>query len=833
MTKRFALFFLFSCSVCLAQNMAGTPGTTRQTPGSSQNSDPSQQTPSATSASDCAQQGSDATSGQDDSGASTNCTPDTSGQTGNTDLTDSTNNGTQTSYGTQNGNGTQNGYSTQNGNSTQNSYGTQNGNSTQNGNGTQNSNGPQNSKNIVNSKDTSTNVVKPPAVPRATRIPSEFEVFVKTAVGHTLPVYAQSLFAIAPSTFAPLDHVPAPANYIIGPGDELQIQIWGMIELKAAVTVDRSGQISLPKVGVVTVAGLRYDQLQDFLRAAVGRVYKNFDLNVTLGHQRTIQVYVLGNAQQPGLYTLSSFSTLVDALFTSGGPAANGSMRHVQLRRGNRVVTEFDIYDLQQKGDRSHDAQLLPGDVIYIPTIGPRVALDGSVNQPGIYELKNETSVGELLEGAGGLSNLARPERVVLERIENHQVRQVDNFALDAAGMQRPLKDGDVLRIAPISQQFENAIMLRGNVALAGRYPWHEGMRISDLIPSREALITRQHWVKQNKVVDKTAIDMTADLNSTNAEINWDYASIERLDDKDLSTRLFPFNLGKAISHPEGSDNAVLKAGDIVTIFSRKDLPISQEKHQVLITLNGEFNAPGVYRAEPGETLRDLVERAGGLASHAYLYAGVLTRESVRKAQQEQLTQSINQIQREISSRYATAKQVSATDTSAAQQGDMQAMIDQLSMVKPTGRVILSMRGNASTVKDIPAFPLEDGDTYYVPARLSTVSVSGAVYNQSSLIYQPHKRVAQYLNDAGGGMPDADMRRVFLMHADGTLVSAHKSRGFSSFGNNSFERMTLMPGDAIVVPQKLKMPGFWTQLPGLIQTVGSTATTAFVLASVF
>ena len=384
---------------------------------------------------------------------------------------------------------------------------------------------------------------------------SEFEMFAEDAAGRTLHVYGRQLFDEGPTTFAPMDRVPVPADYVIGPGDQLLIRVWGKIDLDARVTVDRNGQIFLSKVGTLSVAGLRYEQLESFLHSAIANLYKDFELNVTMGQLRSIQIFILGSARQPGAYTVSSLSTLVNALFASGGPSATGSMRHIQLRRDNRVLVDFDIYDLLRRGDKSHDVQLLPGDVIYIPPVGPQVAIMGSVNEPGIYELKGETTIAAALNDAGGLTNLAETDRVLLERIENHRRRRVDDFVLDASGLQRVIRDGDKLRFFRISPQFGNAVTLRGNVAQPGRFPWHEGMRISDLIPSRNFLITSNYWNQQNHLAGNAHVDMMTDLAENSAEINWDHASIERLDEQDLSTRLISFNLGDAIGNPASPDN--------------------------------------------------------------------------------------------------------------------------------------------------------------------------------------------------------------------------------------------------------------------------------------
>ena len=675
------------------------------------------------------------------------------------------------------------------------------------------------------------------ATPESTRkispitVRSDFERFAEDAVGHSLPVYGRQLFDEVPSTFAPMDHIPVPADYAIGPGDELLIRVWGKIELNTTVTVDRNGQISIPKVGTLNVVGLRYAQLDGFLRTAIGTIYKGFELNVTMGRLRSMQIFVLGSTRQPGAYTVSSLSTLIDALFASGGPSATGTMRHIQLRRGGSVLTELDVYDLLRKGDKSHDVQLLPGDVVYIPTIGAQVAIAGSVNEPGIFELKGETNISSALEEAGGLTVLATTERILLERIENRQRRRVDEFALDATGLQRKLKDGDLLKISPISSQFENAVMIRGNVASPGRFPWHEGMRVSDLIPSRAVLVTNDHWNLQNHLADERHTDMMTDIDLTSAEINWSYAAIERLDEADLSTRLIPFNLGNAIDNPASADNQTLKIGDIITVFSRRDLPLPVERHQTYVQVGGEVNAPGVYRVNPGETLREVVARAGGLTSHSYLYASLLTRVSTRHAQEEQLRQSTEQMQRELISRYANTTP-QAGQTGAGQQsqlGMQEAALARLSSLKPTGRVVLAMKPDAATTADIPDFSLEDGDTLYIPPRLSTVQVAGAVYNANAFRHQPEKRLIAYLNDAGGATREADQKRIFVIRSDGTVVS-RQSRSAHLHGN--FEKLRLLPGDAVIVPEKLRVSSKLNEFLQTTQFMSQLALTAAALSVV-
>jgi len=682
---------------------------------------------------------------------------------------------------------------------------------------------------------------------------SEFERYAEDAVGRRLAVYGRQLFDQVPTTFAPVENVPVPADYVLGPGDQLLIRAWGKIEIDARATVDRNGQIALPRVGTLTVAGLRYAQAEGYLRAAIGTLFKDFELNVALGQLRSIQVFVLGNARQPGTYTVGSLSTLVDALFASGGPSVTGTMRRIQLRREGRTVSEFDLYDLIERGDKSRDIQLLPGDVIFVPAVGPQIAIGGDVNRPGIYELKGETTVAVALEGAGGMTSLADAERAVLERIENHSSRTVEQFALDASGQARMVRDGDLLRVFPLSPKFANAVTLRGNAARPGLYPWREGMSVSDLIPSRAFLITRRYWNRQNHLVGPEPEDPFAGqamneaenppagqpeetdsgpvqaIGRNSAEINWEYALIERLDERDLSTSLIPFNLGAALDTPASADNRQLKPGDVVTVFSRADLELPMDKHASFVRVGGEVNAPGVYRVNPGETLLDIVGRAGGLTRNSYLYASIFTRVSARAAQEAQLRQSTEQLQRELVSKYANAAPQGGGQTANDPQAQLalqQAALARLTSIKPTGRVVLDLKPDAEAA-EIPTLPLEDGDSFYIPPRLGTVQVAGAVYNANAFRYTPGLRLVRYLNDAGGATREADRKRIFVIRADGRVVS-RQSRDLHFQGN--FEHLRLLPGDAIVVPEKLRVSSPMNEFLQTTQFLSQLALTAAALS---
>jgi protein involved in polysaccharide export with SLBB domain len=563
--------------------------------------------------------------------------------------------------------------------------------------------------------------------------PGEFQKFVADNTGTMLPIFGSEFFSNTPSTFAPVLNTPVPSEYPLGPGDELMIRGYGTIDIDFRATIDRNGMIAIPTIGNVALAGVKAGDAQNVIRAAVGRLYKGVTVNVTFGQLRAMTVYVVGQANRPGTYTVSSLSTLVTALFASGGPNANGSMRHVQVKRGGKVAAELDLYAFIAKGDKSADIKLQDGDTIYIPPAGGFVALTGKVNTPAVFELRTSSdTIESLLDVAGGLPVVADPRRAFLERIDpsRNRPRSVEEFALEGSGLKRTLKNGDVLNITSITPSFANAVVLRGNVDQPVRAPFKNGMRVSDLIPSREYLISRKSTRRQNNVVatmddeprnldtgigddvngslknstpgintgDRAAIasrsqmartrrgvNLTgSDDRSTNLEagsiaasigslidqINWDYAVIERVNRADLSVKLIPFNLGRVFTDPNAPDNVQLQPGDTVTIFSQQDVAVPMDKRQVFVRVEGEVNVPGVYQMTAGDTIQSLLAKAGGTTSNAYLFGTGFFREEVRKEQQLNLQRAAdrlaNQIRVEQSAQMANLRAMSPTEAASA-----------------------------------------------------------------------------------------------------------------------------------------------------------------------
>jgi protein involved in polysaccharide export with SLBB domain len=761
---------------------------------------------------------------------------------------------------------------------------------------------------------------------------TEFQQMVAVTTGRTLPIFGASTFLNAlPSTFSPVSDVPVTPDYVIGPGDELRLQIWGQVNLRGSFTVDRTGSVALPGAGTIHVAGVRFDHLTDFLRSQLSRVYRNFDLNVNMGQLRSIQVFVVGEANMPGSYTLGSLSTLLNALFYAGGPKPQGSLRDIQLKRGGKTIDHFDLYDVLLHGDKSNDVQLASGDVIFIPPAGKQVAVVGSVNNPAIYELRNEKTIEQVLQLAGGRTSIAVHSEARVERIYDHAVRSMMDVNLSGPSTFQ-VQDGDIVTINAIVDRFKDAVTLRGNVANPGRYVWHPGMRVSDLIPNKDALITRSYWqrkddlghmamnyepepernargvlqlknpygsgtqygttqslngtgVQQSQGSQNQAVqdqdqygtepeqygviqdpqysavqnqsgapanqtppaasqssssapsqggnaaprssDTSAGGNSVGAaltgsvgrfpiktsvvlsapDIDWSYAVIERQNKETLKTFLLPFNLGKVVLDDDQSQNLELLSGDVVTIFSTADIrvPISQQTR--FVRLEGEFVGAGVYSVKPGETLRQLLRRAGGFTPDAYLYASEFTRESTRRVQQQRLNEYADQLEVQAAAAAAAgnATAVNAQDAAAATAAasGAQTSIAQLRRARPDGRIVLQLKPDSRGIDSVPDLELEDGDQFVVPKVPATVGVEGEVYSANAFLFKRGERTIDYLREAGGPDRQADMKHAFVLRADGSVYS-------QQYGN--IKHATIFPGDTIVVPPQLQKLSIMRQL---------------------
>jgi len=642
---------------------------------------------------------------------------------------------------------------------------------------------------------------------------TEFQRFVAASTGQILPIYGADLFSSVPASFGAIDQGPAPGEMIIGTDDELRIRVWGQVNFSANLRVSREGEIYIPKVGAVHVAGMPFSAVSAHLRSVMEHVYRNFEMSVDLGEIHSIQIYITGLAHRPGEYTVSALSTLVDATFVSGGPSAAGSMRHVLLKRSGKVVTDLDLYALLISGDKTGDMQLQPGDVLYFPVAGPQVALFGSVRQAGIYELRGKESIDELLNIAGGKTTIASGAHLSLERIEDHAQRRAFDVTPNATGLATLLTDGDIVRIDPILSSYRETVTLRGGVSNPGHFRWHEGMRLSELMPDRDSLEKRDYWWHRTRLglpapefasPTGTPVSVPADIpaaiESPSAQTNWNYAVIERLVPATMKTKLIPFNLGKLVLDHDMSQDQELMAGDVITVFTQADIQIPIGEQTIYVTLEGEFTHPGIYSVAPGETLHAVVERAGGLTKQAYLYAAAFTRKSTQAMEQQHLNEIADQLEHQYLR--GSMASVGVVSSPASQQANSinRELIDRIRHVRASGRIVLHTHLDNTGQYELPAMHFEDGDRLVVPFTPETVQVLGAVMNPHAFIFHPGAKAGEYLHLAGGTNRDADSKRIIILRADGTTVSRHDAN--SSVFARSFNDLRLYPGDSIVVPEK-------------------------------
>jgi protein involved in polysaccharide export with SLBB domain len=672
-------------------------------------------------------------------------------------------------------------------------------------------------------------------IPAKPEPPTEFQRFVSATTGQMLAVYGASFFSTQPASFGPIDHGPAPGELIVGAGDELRLRIWGQVNFSANLRVSREGEIYIPKVGAVHVAGLPFSAVSSHLRSAMEKVYRNFELSVDMGEIHSIQIYITGMAHQPGEYTVSALSTLVDAVFLSGGPSAAGSMRHVLLKREGKALTDFDLYALLVRGDKTGDAQLQPGDVLYIPAAGPQVALLGSVRRAGIYELRGEESIERLLDAGGGRTAIATGATVSVERIGKDGQRRAFTLAGDPAGLAALLADGDMVRINPIVSSYRETVTLRGSVANPGRFRWHEGMRLSDLMPDRESLENRDYWRQRAQLglpgpelappggaaarTEKPAI-----VQSPGAQTNWNYAVIERLAPATMTTFLIPFGLGKLVLDHDISQDLELKPDDVVTIFTQEDIQIPVKEQTKYVRLEGEFVHPGIYSVSPDETLRSVIARAGGLTDQAYLYASSFTRRSTQALERERLNEYTDRMEHQLERNTLGLAGLSSNGGQQSMDVNRQ-LIARMRQIQPAGRIVLELHPNSVGGNALPDLHIEDGDRLVVPFHTETIQVAGAVASPHAFLYRKGATVGEILHLAGGPTREADRGQIYLLRADGSIRGRNPGQSIFASGSDFF-KLRLYPGDTVVVPEKIVHPSLLSQFMMMSQFLSQSSVSA-------
>jgi protein involved in polysaccharide export with SLBB domain len=446
---------------------------------------------------------------------------------------------------------------------------------------------------------------------RLTRLPLD------KAGTDALKPFGYELFDNSLLGLLPTLNMPVPDDYVMGPGDVLQLQLYGSDNQSLTLTVGRDGKLSIPKLGPIAVGGQRYSSVKSDLESRVARQMIGVHANVSMGETRTINVFVLGGAKYPGSYTVSGLATVTTALFAAGGVQAMGSLRSIQVKRQGQTIRTFDLYDLLMRGDSANDIKLLSGDVVFIPPVGPTAALDGEVQRPAIYELKRNDSVGNLVDMGGGLTPKADHSAAALIRVNAQQQRIVINVnPANAEGASLPLRNGDALHVARLTPQIDSGVIIQGYVYRSKYVAWHEGLRISEVIPTVDELKrdADQHYllIRRELPPNRTIAVLSADLVA-------------------------------ALRSPGTAADVTLMPRDVITVFdlqtSREhvieslmgDLRVQADLGQPtpIVHVDGRVKVPGDYPLEPGMRVSDLLRAGGSLDSAAYGIHAELTRYTV------------------------------------------------------------------------------------------------------------------------------------------------------------------------------------------------------------
>ena len=371
----------------------------------------------------------------------------------------------------------------------------------------------------------------------------ELEELEKLEESDELKPFGYDVFANSPQTFAPMMDIAIPADYIIGPGDKISVQVFGKEKDELELTVNREGQIIFPAHGPFTVSGLSFNEMKRLLTARIKEKVIGVDVVVGIASLRSMRVFVLGDAHKPGPYTLSSLSSVTHAIFAAGGISDIGSLRNIQLKRAGKIVTTLDLYDLLIKGDSRSDVLLQSGDVIFIAPKGNTISVEGEVRRPAIYELSQNENFNDVLAMSGGLLPTAFAKTTRVERYNQDSLRTVVNIDLTkTSDLAKEAHSGDAVYVMKAAEMFEQSITVIGAVTRPGKYQWQTGQRITDIFPNIDSHLLH-----------------SADLN---------YSIVVREIDIARNIEILQFDIAKAISAPNSKDNIVLQGNDKILVFT-------------------------------------------------------------------------------------------------------------------------------------------------------------------------------------------------------------------------------------------------------------------------
>ncbi len=565
------------------------------------------------------------------------------------------------------------------------------------------------------------------------------------------------------------DLVAVPDSYRVGPGDALMIYLWGRLTLRQLATVDRNGGVTLPVVGRLSLAGMTFDDATKAIERAYAGT-EGVSVSVSLDRLRSIQVTVLGEAEKPGSYTVSSLDTLLNLLIQSGGPTPIGSLRKIEHRRGRRVIETFDFYDSMLKGEVRNDFRLQEGDVLFIPSSGARAAVIGYVQRPAIYELKGGETIQDLIGLAGGVLPSGDSSKVTLERIGKDQRREFRIItAAELKGAAIPVTPEDVITIDPVLPNPDRFVEVSGSVFRPGRLTLTPGLRVAD------------------------AIRLAGGLNSKASEIEGELLIPVTVGGREVKYESRRFSPRQALDG-DPDQNIELLPRSVVTIQ-----PMAGIRTAASVELTGEFLHPGVYQILPGETLASVLKRAGGLSSVGDGNISFFTRESAKAVERARIDQLVRLLQGQLLSEgsYFVGDQASSTNRAFVQ--DMrQKLVDDLKSVEPMGRVVVDLPsilgGNADA-----DLPLENGDKLFVGQKTKVVFVVGEVYNPGAMISRPGLNVPTLLHTTGGPTSIADDEAIYVVRANGLTIPPEDSYYDPWYG--SPRGVDVAAGDTVVVPR--------------------------------
>jgi len=635
---------------------------------------------------------------------------------------------------------------------------------------------------------------------------------------------------------------PAPfvtEDYVIGPGDQLAVMIWGMVNKNIILKVDNEGKIYLEEVGPIFVWGLKYGDVRELIKKQIRETYSNVSVEVTFASLRRVNVLIIGNLFAPGNYSITPVSTIIYALLRAGGPDKLGTFRNIKVITTTGKETNIDLYDYYVYGKSPKQIQFNDGDIIFVPSIGKVVGVAGAVKRPAIYELKEGEGLKEIMEMCGGLLPEGYVGKITIYGAKEHMkmvVYEKDyNSEEEFRKMIKDVKlnDGDLVYISPIPKVKRNNVSISGNVYYPGDYEITKDLTLKKLLI--KAGLKENTYMGRGEVLryqtdalyNIIPFNIENVLNGKDDTIQlkeWDRVLVWSVDEvmshpsvyiygsvnnpgpytlqpnmtvEDLVFRGHPAPLSepketellRVIKTEEGYKDTLIKLDltneeHLKTRLKPLDMIIvkaSQYKPSV-VTITGEVKFPGSYTIKKNETLRELIERAGGLTENAYLMGLFLSRKSVSMMQKkgtEELIMTAKKDLLSLQSEIMTSKEMTPEELKLKQS----LFVQQAKLLEEISKEVVM--GRVGLPKNILDVILEDGDSIYIPKISSTVQVIGAVYNSQGIVYYEGLTVSKVIDMAGGFRPDADKSRVYVIRASGETEKRVKK---------------LKPGDTVVVP---------------------------------